>query len=135
MNSKERIEAVIALEQPDRVPVGPLLDHFAATYTGCTNAELMFDGKKRIKAVLKTMRDLGPWDLTFLAEAANANMAKLVFPLKVGVPDHPENDLHQYHEAEIFTSDDYELLEQIGVFARVPLGYQPRPLEVALVLW
>ena len=56
MNSFDRIKAVINLELPDRVPVGPLLDHFAATYAGITNAELMLDADKRIAAVLKTMR-------------------------------------------------------------------------------
>ena len=137
MNSKERIEAVIALEQPDRVPVGPMLDYFAATYTGCTHAELMFNGKKRIKAVLKTMHDLGPWDLAFLAEAANANMTKLGLPMKSGLPDGAEHDLLQYYEREILTADDYELLEQIGVsrFMRQMPGRIDPKLKGVRLLW
>ena len=60
MNARERIAAVVALEAPDRVPVAPLLDHFAATYTGISNAQLMNDPDARVAAVLRTMRELWP---------------------------------------------------------------------------
>ncbi len=118
MNSFERIEAAISLKAPDRVPVGPLLDHFAATYTGITNAELMTDGDKRIDAVLKTMRELGPWDVTFVADTATETLLKLGLPIKLRLPgkDLDENEIHQLHEVEFLTLDDYDLLKRIGVF-------------------
>ncbi len=116
MNSKERIEAVVSLEQPDRVPVGPLLDHFAATYSGFTNAEIMTDGNKRIAAVLKTMHELGPWDITFIGETVNANMLKVGLPMKLLLPgkELPENAPHQLEETEFLLPDDYDLLERVG---------------------
>ena len=68
MDSKERIEAVVDLEVPDRVPVAPLVDHFAARYSNISNADFMTCGGQRIEAMLRTMRELGPWDMTFAGE-------------------------------------------------------------------
>lgn len=118
MKSHERIDAVIALDFPDRVPVAPLLDHFAATYTGITKAELMTDGDKRIEAVLKTMRELGPWDITFAAETSIADLLKFGVPIKLFLPgvELDKNEIHQLHEVEFFTLEDYDLLKRLGVF-------------------
>jgi len=118
MNSFERINTVISLEVPDRVPVGPLLDHYAATYAGITKAELMTDGDKRIAAILKTMRELGPWDITFAAETAIANLLKLGVPAKMRQPgvDLDPNEIHQFMEVEFLTVEDYDRLKRLGVF-------------------
>ncbi len=127
MNSKERIDAVINLETPDRVPLAPLLDHYAATYTGITNAELMMDGDKRIQAVLKTMRELGPWDMTFIADTANAFLLKIGVLQKLKLPgvDLPENEIHQFVETELLKPEDYDRLARIGFsrFMRAVSGH------------
>lgn len=116
MNSKQRIEAVVNLEAPDRVPVGPLLDHFAATYTGITNQELMEDGDKRIAAFMKTMKELGPWDITYMGETANPVLL-LGAPARVHLPgkELPPDEIHQFEEFELLTPDDYELLLKLGL--------------------
>lgn len=117
MNAKQRIDAVVALRKPDRVPVGPLLDHYAATYTGYTNAEIMMEGKKRIDAVIRTATELGPWDITFLADTANAVLLQMGVPIPLKLPgrDLPSNSIHQFQEIEFLTPDDYSLLERKGV--------------------
>jgi len=117
MNARERIAAVIALQKPDRVPVGPLLDHYAATYSGYTNAEIMMDGNKRIAAVIKTATELGPWDMTFLADTANAVLLQMgvAIPIKLPGRDLPANAIHQFQEMELLTPDDYALLERKGM--------------------
>ena len=116
MNSRERIEAVVALEAPDRVPVGPLLDHYAATYTGLSKQEFMEDGGKRIRAILRTMRELGPWDITFMAETV---IPALLYgaPARVRWPgkDLPAQEIHQFEEFELLGPDDYDLLERVGL--------------------
>jgi len=117
MNARERIAAVVALQKPDRVPVGPLLDHFAATYAGVTNAEIMTEGNKRIAAVIKTATELGPWDITFLADTANAVLLQMgvAIPIKLPGRDLPATSTHQFQEIESLTPDDYALLERKGV--------------------
>ena len=106
MNAKERIAAVVSLQKPDRVPVAPLLDHYAATYSGYTNAEIMMDGNKRIKAVIKTATELGPWDMTFLADTANAALLQMgvAIPVKLPGRDLPVNSIHQFQETGILNT-------------------------------
>lgn len=126
MNAKERIAAVVALETPDRVPVAPLLDHFAATWTGITNAQLMNDPEARVAAVLRTMRDLGPWDMTFVADTANAAILKRGIPLRIRLPgkELPENEIHQFEEVEFLQPEDYDFVIEKGYlpFVRDVLG-------------
>jgi uroporphyrinogen-III decarboxylase len=116
MNSKERIDAVINLDVPDRVPLGPLLDHFAARYCGITNHELMQNRKSRINAFLKTMIELGPWDMTFLGETIIPTLLKGA-PTRVYLPgkELPVDEIHQFAEFEFLTTDDYDLLQEIGL--------------------
>ena len=117
MNARQRIEAAVALQKPDRVPVAPLLDHYAATYSGYTCAEIMTQGDKRIAAVIKTAMELGPWDMTFLADTANAVLLQMGVAAAIKLPgrDLPVNVTHQFHETEFLTPDDYALLERKGV--------------------
>jgi uroporphyrinogen-III decarboxylase len=116
MNSLERVEAAIALDVPDRVPLSPLLDHWAATYTGISNAELMSDPEKRIKAVLKTASDF-KWDMTYIADTANADILRLGVPARLLIPgrDLPPDEVHQFDEKEVMNAEDYAFLENEGV--------------------
>lgn len=118
MDSLERVEAAIALEVPDRVPLSPVLDHWAATYTGITNAELMIDPEKRIRAVLKTAEDF-EWDMTYMADFANAQLLQLGVPARLKQPgrDLPETSIHQFDEQGFMTPEDYDVLEAEGFFA------------------
>ena len=117
MNSKERIESVVNLEIPDRVPVAPLLDHFAATYTGISMAELMSDRSKRIGAVIETMQGLGPWDMSFAAETANETLLKwgMEAPVRTPGKELPPDEIHQFEETETLKVDDYDRLSEMGV--------------------
>jgi len=116
MNSLERINAVVNLEAPDRVPVGPLLDHFAATYCGITKQEIMQNRKSRINSLLKTMNDLGPWDITFLGETIIPALL-MGAPARVRWPgvDLPADEIHQFEEFELLSPEDYDLLVELGL--------------------
>jgi hypothetical protein len=116
MNAPERLAAAIALEKADRVPVGPLLDHFAATYCGITKADFMWNRGRRIEAILKTMRELGPWDITFMAETVIPALLAGA-PARVRWPgkDLPADEIHQFEEFELLTPDDYGLLVKTGL--------------------
>jgi hypothetical protein len=117
VNSKERIDSAVNLEIPDRVPIAPLLDHFAATYTGISMAELMSDRSRRIGAVLETMEGLGPWDMSFAAETANETLLKwgMAAPLKTPGKELPSDEIHQFAETETLKVDDYDQLSEMGV--------------------
>lgn len=116
MNSAERIEAVVRLEVPDRVPLAPLLDHFAATYAGISHHDLMYDPDKRIAAILKTMEELGPWDMTYLADTANGPFLEAGMPLKLMRPGYelPANEIHQFVEKSVMEVSDYDRIIEVG---------------------
>jgi hypothetical protein len=56
VNAKQRIDAAAALEAPDRALVAPLLDHYAATHAGITNAKAE---NVRVRAMAETGRGWG----------------------------------------------------------------------------
>ena len=116
MRSTERILAAINLETADRVPVAPWLDHFAASYTGLPKEQFICDDEKRFRAVLRTARELGPWDMTYLAENVSRTLI-MAAPARARWPgrDLPEDHVHQFEEFELLGPHDYELFERIGL--------------------
>ncbi|PKN53605.1 MAG: hypothetical protein CVU55_00330 [Deltaproteobacteria bacterium HGW-Deltaproteobacteria-13] len=138
MNASERIAAVVSLACPDRVPLAPLLDHWAAPYAGITNTVLMNDSEKRFNAVLKTARDFR-WDMTFLADTANTTLLKLGVPARIKLPgrDLPEHSTHQFDEIGFMTDEDYDVLEKDGIVALfstlIPRIYPEMTIEQALM--
>lgn len=137
MKATERINTVINLECPDRVPLAPLLDHWAATYTGITNAELMSDPDKRFNAVLKTAIDF-KWDMSFLADTVNTTLLKLGVPARLKLPgiDLPKRSEHQFDEKEVMTEEDFDILESDGLIALlsklIPRIYPEMTVESAM---
>jgi hypothetical protein len=117
VNSAERIEAVVRLEVPDRVPLAPLLDHFAATYARISNHDLMYDPDMRIAAVIKTMTELGPWDMTYLADTANGPLLEAGVPLKMMRPGYElsANEIHQFVEEPVMDVSDYDRVVEVGL--------------------
>ena len=116
MTSNERIEAVVRLEIPDRVPLAPLLDHFAATYAGISHHELMYEPDKRIAAILKVMKELGPWDMTYLADTANGPLLEAGLPLKIMRPGYElsADEIHQFIEKPMMEVSDYDRILEVG---------------------
>ncbi|TVQ38260.1 MAG: hypothetical protein EA384_09725 [Spirochaetaceae bacterium] len=116
MNSRQRIQAAIALEATDRVPVAPWLGLFAASYTGLSKEEFIFSSDKRFAAVLRTAVELGPWDMTYMGENASEALL-LAVPARVHWPgrDLPADVVHQVEEFELLGPEDYALLQRVGL--------------------
>ena len=72
MTPEERLETVIRLDVPDRVPVAPMIYYFAARYANITMQQLWFDPSAYALAIDKCFRDLGPWDIYFPIDPTNA---------------------------------------------------------------
>jgi len=118
MSRKERFEAVVALEKPDRVPVMPLMTAFAVRAQGMTQGEAWRDVDKGFKAMLDTFNDLGGFDRLY--------KPNLFWPLIGGrfcgapvrtlIPGRqlPEDALNQIDERELFSRDDYDKMAALG---------------------
>lgn len=116
MNARERIEAAIRLEKPDRVPVVPIIDIFAARYAGVTQHDMLFDLAKADMAIEKTMADLGHMDGMSLSYGGMGRTLKLIFPsppVLPGIDGHPDDEMFQFVEKEVMSPEQYDdLIEQ-----------------------
>jgi Uroporphyrinogen decarboxylase (URO-D) len=109
MTSEERLQAVINLQVPDRVPVSHRIYYFAAKYAGVDNADL-YDAATWNRAIDKCFRDLGPWDFYAPWNFYHVEVLSLIFPMKVLEPGIglPRDAIHQYLEEEIMPFEDYQ---------------------------
>lgn len=109
MSSERRIRAAIQLQEPDRVPVSPLIYYFAAHYAGMTNYDL-YDPKKYNQAIDRVFYELGPWDAYYFIHAYYPELVTFMMPMKVKEPgyDLPPDSIRQFLEEEIMEVEDYD---------------------------
>ena len=112
MTSKERYEAAISLEKPDRIPVTPLFCTPAAiSLLGLDTDTVVAGGnEKMIDVEFQAFDQFGGWDAMtpYLPPDAYA-MAGLKYKL-------PSNDIKdiQILEEEVMTVEDYDIIEDEG---------------------
>ncbi len=110
MSSRERIDTAISLGKPDRVPVVPMIDSFAARYAGITQHDMLFSIRRSDRAFLKVHEDLGPIDGF---NYSNAGLARLMDSLSIVPPIFPgvdgvdRNALWQFLEKTVMRPDEY----------------------------
>ncbi|MGD9032524.1 MAG: uroporphyrinogen decarboxylase family protein [Desulfobacteraceae bacterium] len=118
MRRKERVDAAIALEKPDRVPVMPLMISFPIRHKGMTQAEAWRDLDKAFQATVDTFDELGGFDILAKTNIywpmlggrfANAPVRNLIPGREL-----PENALAQIQERELFTREDYDRIASLG---------------------
>jgi len=80
MTSEQRLQTVIELGVPDRVPVAPMIYHFAARYAKVTMYELWSNPEKYSFAIEKCFRELGPWDIYFPINPLNPSSYVFALP-------------------------------------------------------
>ena len=133
LTSEERLQAVINLQKPDRVPVSPRIYYFAAKYYGVDNADL-FDRATWNNAIYRCFRDLGPWDFYAPWNFYHVEVLSLIFPMKVLEPGMglPRDAIHQYLEEEIMGFDEYQWITKMArqipdlSFLRLVMKWQPK---------
>jgi len=104
MSRKERFEAVVALEKPDRVPVMPLMTVFAVWSQGLTQGEAWRDMDKGFRAMFDTFNDLGGFDKLYKPNLFWPMIGGRFCstPVRVLIPGRqlPEDALNQVDERE-----------------------------------
>jgi hypothetical protein len=116
MTTEERLQAVINLQVPDRVPVCPFIYYFAARYARITVHELWSEPKKYRAAIDKCFNDLGPWDIYYPTNPRYPEVYTFIMPMKARWPgiDLPPDSICQLLEEEIMKADDYNWTVRIG---------------------
>ena len=117
MTAEQRLQTVIGLGAPDRVPVAPMIYYFAAFYAGITVYELWSDPKKYEYAINKCYDELGPWDIYYPINPVNPEVYVFILPMKIKYPgiDLPAENICQVVEEAIMTSDEYAKIANSAV--------------------
>ncbi|MHB1475240.1 MAG: uroporphyrinogen decarboxylase family protein, partial [Dermatophilaceae bacterium] len=110
-----RIAAAVALEKPDRVPVIPLGDAFAANVMGVSLAEFCTNPEVAYPTIIEAFTSLGDIDGIQHASYSVSSLStmwlsKVLWPGR----DLPEDALWQVAEAELMTVDDYDAIAADG---------------------
>ncbi len=109
MTAEQRLQTVIRLGVPDRVPVDPMIYYFAAYYANITVHELWSDMKKYEFAIDKCFRELGPWDIYYPVNPISPEAYMFILPMKMKLAglDLPPDEINQVIEEEIMSADEY----------------------------
>ena len=113
--AQERIDTAIRLGKPDRVPVAPMLDIFAARYAGVSQHDMLFDVRKGDAALEKVHRELGPIDGFGMSNSGLARMMQalsVVPPVLPGLDGADANSLWQFNEKTVMLPDEYAELSR-----------------------
>ncbi len=115
MTAEERFHATINLQECDRVPVGLPLSWFAARHAGITMSDFANDCEANATAAYKTYQDLEGFDIISFFNFSPVVMG-VAMPMIQKFPgkDLPPDSIIQYHEQEIMTSDEYDIVINKG---------------------
>jgi len=115
---RNRFEAAISLEAPDRIPVAPLLVSFPIRHRGLTQGEAWRNLDMAFEAMLDTFDDLGGFDVLFKTNIYWPMLGGRFCnaPIRTLIPGKqlPEDALMQIQEVELFSREDYDKIASIG---------------------
>ena len=125
MTSRERIDAAIALQPVDRVPIVLNVDTFACRQQGVKLARTLTDWDLAREVQIKTFDDVGGWDATFFAGGAMTDIGFSTLGMATKLPGYElgEDDLWQLDEKEIMKVEDHEFIQKNGWNAYLGLAY------------
>ena len=129
---ERRIRDAVALKTPDRVPVVPVGDAFAAHVAGVKVSEFCTDPVVAYKTMVEVFTGLG--ELDGIQHAGyNVNLLSIIWLSKVKIPgrDLGENDDWQVQESEVMTEADYDAIIDEGFGSWVERYYAERLPGVA----
>ena len=117
MTPRERVEAALAIKEPDRVPITPAFHCAQARLTGMTVEEFFFDISKSFEATKKVWDMFGGFDLYsgcspilgYYAPIPNSH-SMFYFDWTLPKGNIPE----QMHEKELMKREDYDLVIEKG---------------------
>jgi len=110
MTPRERIEAAIRCEKPDRVPISPILDFFCARYKGVMLEKFINDNDLGRELLIQIFDEFGGWDATYQSTTLNEFAFGLTLPMRMKVPGRelPPDMIWQFDEIPIIEVEDYD---------------------------
>ncbi|ATW25042.1 hypothetical protein DCMF_09865 [Candidatus Formimonas warabiya] len=117
MTSEERLQTVIRLKQPDRIPCAPLMESYAGRYAGFSNYEYMFDYEKAEQSLAFLSQQYPQWDIrrSLYSQFYGPYQNSILF-IKTKMPgiDIPADREFQSLEYEAVSRQDYHVILEAG---------------------
>ena len=110
LSARQRFEAVVRLEEPDRVPLSLLLYYFAPLYAGISMSRYMTEPDCYRIAMQKAWEDLGPWDMYYNLNPVSRLTYSYVMMMRVLWPGRelPEDAMAKVDEKVYMEPEDYD---------------------------
>jgi len=110
MTAQERFDAVIRLEEPDRVPLSLMLYYFAPLYAKVPMSRYMTDRNLYLRVMQQVWKELGPWDLYYNVNPVSRFLYNFVMMMRVLWPgkELPEDDMAKVEELAYMSHEDYD---------------------------
>jgi uroporphyrinogen-III decarboxylase len=135
MTPFERVETVVSLKKPDRVPVIPMMgSFFSAHHAGVPLSVFVADQEKSVQAEIQTFQDYGLRDMPFASNSLNeiAFQEAILAYMKIPGRELAEDSIWQFDEREIMKVEDYDSVIKHGwpaTWLRLASGVRQQPPE------
>jgi len=110
MTARERVDAAVRLEEPDRVPLSLMLYYYAPIHAGRKMSHYMMTPKV-YREVMKTVwEDIGPWDLYYNINPYSRLLYNYVMMMRELWPgiELEENAMAKIDEIQYMEPEDYD---------------------------
>ncbi len=141
---RERLEAAIRCEKPDRVPIIPMLDFFCARYKGVALEKFVTDNDLARDLIIQVWDEFGGWDATYFGTMLNQFAFALNVPMRLKLPGRelPSDSLWQFEEKPTIEVEDYDFAIAHGfqplwgkLFPKICPNYSPAQIPELLDGW
>ncbi len=112
MTAQERLDAVISLKQPDRVPLALMIYHYAPFYTGTKLSDFMLKPETYMEVMHRVYEEIGPWDIYYNTNPINRLIYCYVMMVWNKLPglELDDSELPREVEVEYMKPVDYDEL-------------------------
>jgi len=118
MTAEERLQAVVRLEEPDRVPLSMMVYYYAPFHTGDRMSDYMGRPEVYRRVSRKVYEDLGPWDIYYNINPVSRLMYSFAMMMRYLYPgkELPDDVMSQVEEFEYMRPEDYDRILEGGSF-------------------
>jgi hypothetical protein len=110
MTAQERLDAVVRLEEPDRVPLSLMLYHYAPIHTGTKMSHYMTRPKIYKDVMKQVWEEIGPWDIYYNINPYSRLLYNYVMMMRELWPgiELEENAMAKIDEIQYMEPEDYD---------------------------
>ena len=119
MTAEERLQSVVRLDQPDRVPLSMMLYYYGPFHTGDRMSDYMAQPEVYRRVCRRLYEDLGPWDIYYNINPVSRLVLSFVMMMRYLYPgvELEDNVMSQVQEIEYMLPEDYDTILRSNYFS------------------